>query len=274
MKNREEFRRTVLEKAARYEAERKNRNRKIRESILLCSICIVIAVSLYVGAVIKSLTFAETAPVDGTYGSNEHGSDYEVIPHDSTAKTNASIQTTSLDSVPETVFSDTTVTTPCTDISCFETTNTTKVISEDTTAQTTNSTETPETSFRLDFFLISGLSDSESFDTEALSIGSVTELTDYLNDLHSRNKIPQISFQPITAYYTDEYFETHTLIAVKMKDIGQCSLKEIHHSENGALSMTFRKSKNTGNSSQTNTYYYFITIDKSEVEQIEISIES
>ena len=47
MKNHEEFRRTVMEKAEQYEAEKKRRNRRIRDSVLLCSLCLAISLTAY-----------------------------------------------------------------------------------------------------------------------------------------------------------------------------------------------------------------------------------
>ena len=272
MKNREEFRRTVMEKAARYEAERKNRNRKIRESILLCSVCIMIAVSLYVGAIIKSMMPAGTKPdhenyesSNQTYGENaSYGSVIETVQTDHMSSP-----------TEETIFSDSNTASFNTDSSYLETqvTSTTTFFTE-TVLQTTKLPETPEKSFRMDFCLLSDINETEEVDVRTYSFSCASELSDYLNDLHTQKKIPQISFQPILAYYTDDYLKYQTLIVVEMKDTVQRSIKEICVLENGVLSLTFRKSKNTGNSSQTNTYYYFITIDKSEVKQIEISIES
>ena len=47
MKNYDEFRRTVFEKADRYKAKRKARNKKIIETVSLCSLCLIIGVSAY-----------------------------------------------------------------------------------------------------------------------------------------------------------------------------------------------------------------------------------
>ena len=47
MKNYDEFRRTVFEKADRYKAKRKARNQKIIETVSLCSLCLIIGVSAY-----------------------------------------------------------------------------------------------------------------------------------------------------------------------------------------------------------------------------------
>lgn len=47
MKNYDEFRRTVFEKAVRYKAKRKARNKKIIETVSLCSLCLIIGVSAY-----------------------------------------------------------------------------------------------------------------------------------------------------------------------------------------------------------------------------------
>ena len=47
MKNYDEFRRTVFEKADRYKAKSKARNKKIIETVSLCSLCLIIGVSAY-----------------------------------------------------------------------------------------------------------------------------------------------------------------------------------------------------------------------------------
>ena len=47
MKNYDEFRRTVFEKADRYKAKRKARTKKIIETVSLCSLCLIIGVSAY-----------------------------------------------------------------------------------------------------------------------------------------------------------------------------------------------------------------------------------
>ena len=47
MKNYDEFRQTVFEKADRYKAKRKARNKKIIETVSLCSLCLIIGISAY-----------------------------------------------------------------------------------------------------------------------------------------------------------------------------------------------------------------------------------
>lgn len=47
MKNYDEFRQTVFEKADRYKAKRKARNQKIIETVSLCSLCLIIGISAY-----------------------------------------------------------------------------------------------------------------------------------------------------------------------------------------------------------------------------------
>jgi hypothetical protein len=47
MKNYDEFRQTVFEKADRYQAKRKTRNKKIIETVSLCSLCLIIGISSY-----------------------------------------------------------------------------------------------------------------------------------------------------------------------------------------------------------------------------------
>lgn len=49
MKSYEEFRSAVFEKAEKYEARRKARNKKIAETVSLCSLALVIVLSAYIG---------------------------------------------------------------------------------------------------------------------------------------------------------------------------------------------------------------------------------
>ncbi len=76
MKSNEEFRRTVFEKAEKYRANRKKRNKKIIETISLSSLCLIIGISAYFGSQGFDLTKDEavdieqnkvetTSPVDG-----------------------------------------------------------------------------------------------------------------------------------------------------------------------------------------------------------------
>lgn len=62
MKNHDEFRRTVFEKAKLYEAKRKARNKKIIEVVSLCSLCVIIGISAYFG--LDSIGFAANEAAD------------------------------------------------------------------------------------------------------------------------------------------------------------------------------------------------------------------
>ena len=71
MKNYDEFRRTVFEKADRYKAKRKARNKKIIETVSLCSLCLIIGISAYFALdrgyfVPESVDSAPTTPATGT----------------------------------------------------------------------------------------------------------------------------------------------------------------------------------------------------------------
>lgn len=75
MKNHDEFRRTVFEKAKQYEIKRKARNKKIIEIVSLCSLCLVIGISAYLGLGIYDLApddsiattpFTQDAPTAAT----------------------------------------------------------------------------------------------------------------------------------------------------------------------------------------------------------------
>ena len=59
MKNHEEFRQIVFEKAKIYEEKRKKRRKKIIEAASLCSLCVVIGISAYLG--LDSLHLMEEA---------------------------------------------------------------------------------------------------------------------------------------------------------------------------------------------------------------------
>ena len=84
MKSKDEFRRTVMEKAERYEAERKARGKKIRESVLLCSICIAVSLTIYLSSALNnSLKSGDALPENVETTASDHAA-METPPSDNT----------------------------------------------------------------------------------------------------------------------------------------------------------------------------------------------
>ena len=113
MKNHEEFRNAVFEKAERYEAKRRARNKKIAEITCLCSLAFVIALSAYLG-VFPSLNDeilpTETSTDPSTTQNSLDFSQNETIQKIET--TTATTELTTTATIPQGTTSEETITTP------------------------------------------------------------------------------------------------------------------------------------------------------------------
>jgi len=258
MKSMDEFRQTVKEKAERYAKERRARNKKIRECILLCSFCIVISLTVYLSTALDRFTKDEN-DVPNESGAHETAGEAMETPTPeknsdassevtSPAKTTAVFYTTSND---------------CTEVSMPETTQT----------QTTNSSGESEDS-RLDFSFANSMKDMTGSSVESHVIQSVSELEAYLMELHDFYAIPLVTINQIQSAYSEEYFETHSLIAVKMKDSGYRVLAGSHSPKYGKLSLTFQPAGASDPLSETQIYHYFVTVKKEYYNIVEIISDS
>ncbi len=137
MKNSEDFRRAVFEKAKRYEERRKARRKKMIETASLCSLCVVIGLSAYLigsgaGFDHNDLTTTASSP-SGT------------VTHGSVDGTTVESPIPGLESSGTTIFTTTFETTVTTTTPVF-TTTTALTMTETTTMETFTSTTTAHTS--------------------------------------------------------------------------------------------------------------------------------
>ncbi len=207
MKNHEEFRATVFEKAKKYEAQRKARNKKIIESISLCSLVIVITLSAYLGILTFPEQLSETSEQTTTAVSDTTA----------TQITDTTTQTTATATQTETTTATTTATTIA-PTSVESTYGTTATIVENTTGTTVESTIETTTTESTEFPLISKLEfrgtakdpDFDIFETELLEIKTLEEWEIFREE----NVDDYPDLQNSTRLDT-KYFETHTLVVVQ-----------------------------------------------------------
>ncbi len=86
MKNHDEFRRSVFEKAKRYEEKKRKQRNMLVRTASLCSLCIVIGLSAYFAA--ENGFFLTQDAVDTTIGMTNEHSDTNFAPTDITASRN------------------------------------------------------------------------------------------------------------------------------------------------------------------------------------------
>ncbi len=250
MKNKDEFRRTVMEKAERYEAERKARNKKVRESVLLCSICIAVSLTIYLGSTLNYfLKNKDTSPEEIETTDSDH----------------AAMETPPLDNTDD-------LTLPNTDTAIYHTTPTGENPTIETTQEyLTDSTGEPN-NFILDFSFASSTNDlSEVSSCESQTLNSVSELEAYLLQLHNQYEIPQVTVDRILSAYPKEYFENHSLVAVKIQDSVYRVLRSADHPKYGRLSLTLQSTSKSDPISGIQIYHYFITAKKENYSIIEIN---
>lgn len=254
MKSKDEFRRTVMEKAERYEAEKKVRRKKIRESVLLCSICIAVSLTIYLSAALNnSLKSGDALPENVETTASDH----------------AAMETSPSDNTEEPMFTDAN---PSENATVYHTTLTEKSPTVETTQAQTTDSAGEQNAFILDFSFAgssSGLSEASSYESQALN--SVSELEAYLTDLHNRYEIPQVTISCIQSAYSEEYFENHSLIALKIQDSVYRVLGSANHSEYGRLSLTLQSTGKSDPLPGIQTYYYFISAKKENYSIIEIN---
>ena len=188
MKNYDEFRATVFDKAKKYEAQRKARNRKIVETVSLCSLVIVITLSAYLGI----LTIPEQL--------TEQTTDTTVHTVESTTSTTTTESTTATETSTERTQHTATETTA------------TEPTAETTTASSIEEvTESTTVMSKLEF---RGTAKETNFaigETELLEIETFEEW----NSFHLENLDDYPNLQNSGSTLDTEYFEQHTLVVVK-----------------------------------------------------------
>ncbi len=118
MKNHDEFRKTIFEKANAYESARRSRNKKIIEITSLCSITIALSFAFYIGLfpfLNGDITYSDTTNDD----FNEHQTMASTSP---TQTTQDILETTaSTAATVESTFTTTSIATSCTTIATTQT---------------------------------------------------------------------------------------------------------------------------------------------------------
>lgn len=192
MKNMNEFRRTVLEKAEQYEKGKKRQRKKIREIVLLCSFCIAISLSAYLGLILNMDASADTSP-------SEKDSLVEDTPPSSlpiiTSEPEASgtISTTEVAS--------------------------TKNPELDTTA---SSSEEDTVYYCVDFSFHPEISPQTEYISCAIILQSKEEMDAYLSILQERYHLDSEKAAAVRKHYSAEFFETQNLICSEI--IADCSV--------------------------------------------------
>ena len=199
MKNYDEFRQIVFEKAKKYEAQRKARNKKIIESVSLCSLVIVIALSAYLGI----LMVPEQLPDD--------------ISTTTTTTFDTTITQTVETSAKETVSETTTpviTTTVSTAESTYRTeTQTETVMTETTTAATSNTEESSEFPgiLQLEYRGTAKDPDFDIFETELLEIKTFSEWRTFCEE----NVDNYPTLENSENILDTAYFDEHTLVVIQ-----------------------------------------------------------
>lgn len=255
MKSKDEFRRTVMEKAERYEAERKARRKKVGESVLLCSICISVSLTIYLSSALDNSLKNECGLLENV---------------ETTAGDHTAMETHPSNNTEDSMFTDDN---PSENAAIYHTTLTEKSPTAETTqTQTTDSTG-KQNAFILDFSFAGSSELSESSSHEAQTLNSVSELEAYLTELYNRYEIPQTTIRCIQSAYSEEYFENHSLIALKIQDSVYRVLGSAEHSEYGRLSLTLQSTGKSDPLPGIQMYHYFITAKKENYSSIEINTE-
>ena len=252
MKNSEEFRRAVFEKAERYQQEEKRRRRKIYESALICSICLVIGFTAFLGfwfgniKDIKTPSLETTAVFPTVSGEN---SSAEVTSSESSLDMNATDGTypesteSGVMSSPMATTGDATITT-------------TAVIAETTVR--------PEDVIS-DFSLVSD-GDAAAQSVEQVVLRNKAEFEGYLSDLDSVYHISRTTIETIEHRYDNEFFAENSLLVVRTSGYGFCWTTGYYDAD-GALTVKFSEMKED----RDQIYQYLIPVKKTSEDRITVT---
>ena len=198
MKNYDEFRKTVFDKAKKYEAQRKARNKKIIESVSLCSLVIVIALSAYLGI----LTIPEQLP-DNTSATT-------VTTFDTT--TTQTVETSAKETISETTSVITTAESTVAS-TCPTETQTENTMPETTTAATSDTEESSEFIgiLQLEFRGTAKNPDFDIFETKLLEIRTFDEWQTFCEN----NVDDYPNLEDSDNILDAAYFEEHTLVVIQ-----------------------------------------------------------
>ncbi|MBQ8497964.1 MAG: hypothetical protein IJ489_11000 [Clostridia bacterium] len=204
MKNHEEFRNAVFEKAEKYKARQKARNKKIAEISCLCSLAFVITISAYLG-LFPSL---DQPMPEHTEESTSSSITTETTVSTTTTTTASFDRDSSVTVTPTETTTSTTV----------ENTTTIETTTEQTVTETTSGSESQSIQMpiisKLEFRGTAKDSDFPVGKTELLEIVSYTQWLDFLEE--NTDDYPSLEATGILSDSFDEaYFEENALIIVQ-----------------------------------------------------------
>lgn len=253
MKNSEEFRRTVFEKAERYQREERRRRRKIYESALICSICLVIGFTAFLGFWFGNIKDMKTPVLETTAAfptvSGEDGS-AEITSGESSQDMNAT-----MDTHPEETQSGV-MSSP------MVTTRDATVVTTTTIAETTVRPESVMTDFTL-------VSDGNTAVREVTKVvlHDRVEFERYLSDLDKVYHISRTTIETLETRYDDAFFAENSLFVVRTSGYGHCRMTGYYDAEDA---LTLKFSEMAGEEREL-VYHYLIPVKKGSEDQITVN---
>ena len=194
MKNHEEFRSTVFEKARKYEVRRKARNKKIWETASLCSLALVIALVSYLG-IFPGFLMPELSDESTT----DITSDTPLVATTQTSET--ATESSSMTTEQTTL-----------EMSAVETTTMLEQTMTDTTCEST--TEEPISSYRVDFRATAKTNDFAIGETEIIELTNFAMWQEFLEKYS--DDYPALATGGMAKDDFDEaYFEENVLVVVQ-----------------------------------------------------------
>ena len=252
MKNSEEFRRVVFEKAERYQREEKRRRRKIYESALICSICLVIGCTTFLGFWFGNIKDMQTPTLETTAvfpTVSGEDSSAEITSGESSPDMNAT-DSTRPESTESGVMSSPMATT------ADATVVTTTMIAETTVR--------PE-SVMTDFTLVSD-GDAAVREVTKVVLHDTVEFERYLSDLDKVYHISRTTIETLDHRYDDAFFAENSLLVVRTSGYGYCRMTGYYDAEE-ALTVKFSEIKEEKNQ----IYQYLIPAKKGSEDQITVN---
>jgi len=250
MKNSEEFRRTVFEKAEQYQREEKRRRRKICESALICSICLVIGFTAFLGFWFGNIKGMETPELETTAAFPPVSGDAEVTSGESSADMNATMETRP-ESTQTGVMSSPVFTTADGTVTVTTTIAETTVRPEGVTSE----------------FSLASDGDAAVKETAQIVLHNKVEFERYLSDLDSVYHISHTTIETLERRYDDAFFAENSLLVVRTSGYGYCQVSGFY-SASGVLTLKFSE---MANEERGLIYQYLIPVKKTSEEQITVN---